>query len=57
MNFLIHFALLLTILTASASYIAVPSAMKAAIDEVNISLMLPMTLGVTFSIPSIEQGV
>lgn len=49
-------ALLLTVLTASASYIAVPSAMKAAIKEVNISLMLPMTLGITF-IFNISVGI
>ncbi len=42
-------ALLFTILTASASYIAVPAAMRYAIPQVNLSLLLPMSLGVTFT--------
>jgi len=41
-------ALLLTILTASASYIAVPAAMRLALPEANPSLYLPMSLAVTF---------
>ena len=42
-------ALLFTILTASASYIAVPAAMRFAIPQVNLSLLLPMSLGITFT--------
>ncbi len=42
-------ALLLTILTASASYIAVPAAMRLAVPQANLSLLLPMSLGITFS--------
>ncbi len=42
-------ALLLTILAASASYIAVPAAMRLAVPEANLSLLLPMSLGITFS--------
>jgi len=42
-------ALLLTILTASASYIAVPAAMRMAVPQANMSLLLPMSLGVTFT--------
>jgi len=39
---------LLSILAASASYIAVPAAMKIAAPEANPSLYLPMALAVTF---------
>jgi hypothetical protein len=42
-------SLLLTILFASASYVAVPAAMRNAIPEANMSLLLPMTLGFTFT--------
>ncbi len=42
-------ALLLTVLTASASYIAVPAAVRLAVPEANLSLLLPMSLGITFS--------
>lgn len=42
-------ALLLTVLLASASYIAVPAAMRNAIPEANMSLLLPMALGITFT--------
>lgn len=42
-------ALLLTILVASASYVAVPAAMRLAVPQANMSLMLPMSLGVTFT--------
>jgi hypothetical protein len=42
-------ALLLTILFASASYVAVPAAMRNAIPEANMSLLLPMSLGFTFT--------
>lgn len=40
--------LLLSILTASASYIAVPAAMKLAVPEANPGLYLPMSLAITF---------
>lgn len=39
---------LFVILAASASYIAVPAAMKMAIPEANPGLYLPMALGLTF---------
>lgn len=42
-------ALLQTVLLASASYIAVPAAMRMAVPEANMSILLPMTLGITFS--------
>ncbi|MEL6674570.1 MAG: sodium-dependent bicarbonate transport family permease [Bacteroidota bacterium] len=42
--------LLFAILGASASYIAVPAAMKNAVPEANPSLYLPMALGITFPI-------
>lgn len=42
--------LLITILAASASYIAVPAAMKQAVPQANPSLYLPMALGITFPI-------
>ena len=42
--------LLFAILGASASYIAVPAAMKQAVPEANPSLYLPMALGITFPI-------
>lgn len=42
-------ALLLTILTGSASYIAVPAAMRISLPKANMSLLLPMSLGVTFT--------
>lgn len=41
-------ALLLTILGASASYIAVPAAMRLAVPDANPGLYLPMALAVTF---------
>jgi hypothetical protein len=41
-------ALLLTVLCASASYIAVPAAMRIAVPEANPGLFLPLALGVTF---------
>lgn len=41
-------ALLLTVLGASASYIAVPAAMRLALPESNPSVYLPMSLAVTF---------
>jgi len=41
---------LLSILAASASYIAVPAAMKMAVPKANPGLYLPMALAVTFPI-------
>ena len=41
-------ALLLTVLCASASYIAVPAAMRVALPRANPSLYLPMSLALTF---------
>lgn len=40
--------LLMTILFASASYIAVPAAMRVAVPQANMSLLIPMSLGITF---------
>ncbi|WP_434064826.1 sodium-dependent bicarbonate transport family permease [Sanyastnella coralliicola] len=42
--------LLFAILGASASYIAVPAAMKNAVPDANPGLYLPMALGITFPI-------
>lgn len=42
--------LLFAVLGASASYIAVPAAMKQAVPEANPSLYLSMALGITFPI-------
>jgi hypothetical protein len=42
-------ALLMTVLVASASYIAVPAAMRMSVPQANMSLLLPMALGVTFT--------
>ena len=39
---------ILAILAASASYIAVPAAMKIAVPKANPGLFLPMALAVTF---------
>jgi uncharacterized protein len=56
-------ALLLTILAASSSYIAVPAAMRLALPEANPSLYLPMSLAITFpfnlliGIPLYHQAV
>lgn len=41
-------ALLFTILSGSASYIAVPAAMRLAVPEANPSLYVPMSLAITF---------
>lgn len=41
-------SLMLAILCASASYIAVPAAVRISIPQANPSLYLPMALGVTF---------
>jgi hypothetical protein len=40
--------MLLTVLSASASYIAVPAAMRLALPESNPSTYLPMSLAITF---------
>lgn len=42
-------ALLQVVLLASASYIAVPAAMRMAVPQANMSILLPMALGVTFT--------
>ncbi len=42
-------ALLFTVLCASASYIAVPAAMRISVPRSNMSLLLPMSLGITFT--------
>jgi len=39
---------LLMVLAASASYIAVPAAMRVALPEANPALSLTLSLGVTF---------
>ena len=39
---------ILAILAASASYIAVPAAMKIAVPKANPGLFLPMALAITF---------
>lgn len=41
-------AFLLTILAASASYIAVPAAMRMAVPQANPGIFVPMSLGITF---------
>jgi hypothetical protein len=41
-------ALIFTILCASASYIAVPAAMRLSLPEANPSLFVPMALAITF---------
>lgn len=41
-------ALLLAVLAGSASYIAVPAALRMALPEANPSLYVPMSLGLTF---------
>jgi len=41
-------ALLFTVLVSSASFIAVPAAMRMAVPKANMSLLLPMALGITF---------
>lgn len=41
-------ATLFTVLCASASYIAVPAAMRLALPEAKASIYIPMSLGITF---------
>ncbi len=49
-------ALLFTVLCASASYVAVPAAMRTAVPQANMSLLLPMSLCVTFTL-NIAAGI
>ena len=63
MAFFIHFLsvpygdkVLLTVLIASASYIAVPASMKIAIPEANPALYTPMALAITFPV-NIMMGI
>lgn len=42
--------LLLSILAASASYIAVPAAMRISVTKANPGLYIPMALAVTFTV-------
>jgi len=41
-------AVLLMVLSASASYIAVPAAMRVALPEANAGIYLSLSLGITF---------
>ncbi len=41
-------ALLLAVLAGSASYIAVPAALRLSLPAANPSLFVPMSLGLTF---------
>jgi hypothetical protein len=43
-------ALLLTVLAASSSNIAVPAAMHMSVPEANMGILLPMTLGISFTL-------
>ena len=45
---LVGLVVLFLILAASASYIAVPAAMKLAIPEANSGVYVPMALGLSF---------
>lgn len=49
-------ALLFTVLCASASYIAVPAAVRVALPQANPSMFLPMSLAVTFPL-NIALGI
>ena len=49
-------SLLMMVLVASASYIAVPAAMRTAIPEANMSIVLPMALGLTFTF-NVTMGI
>jgi len=49
-------ALLLTVLMASGSYIAVPAAMRQALPEANPGIYLPMALAITFPL-NISVGI
>lgn len=52
-SYLLHYsigdAVLQTVLLASASYIAVPAAMRISVPKANMSILLPMSLGITFT--------
>lgn len=48
MNMELGNALLFTTLVSSSSFIAVPAAMRVAVPQANMSLLLPMSLGITF---------
>jgi len=48
--------LLLSVLAASASYIAVPAAMRHAAPDADPGLYIPMALGVTFPL-NITVGI
>lgn len=41
-------ATMVAVLTASASYIAVPAAMRVALPEAKEAVYLPLSLGITF---------
>ncbi len=49
LNYGVGDAVLQTILLASASYIAVPAAMRISVPKANMSILLPMSLGITFT--------
>lgn len=49
LNYSIGDAVLQTVLLASASYIAVPAAMRISVPKANMSILLPMSLGITFT--------
>lgn len=49
LNYSIGDAVLQTVLLASASYIAVPAAMRISVPQANMSVLLPMSLGITFT--------
>lgn len=47
-NFSVGDSFLFTVLCASASYIAVPAAMRATLPQANPALYIPLALGITF---------
>lgn len=49
LNYSVGDAVLQTVLLASASYIAVPAAMRISVPKANMSILLPMSLGITFT--------
>jgi hypothetical protein len=48
LNLSVGNGLLFTVLLASASYLAVPAAMRLALPKANASVYLPLSLGITF---------
>ncbi len=48
LNFSVGDAFLLCVLCSSASYIAVPAAMRMNVPKANIGMVIPLTLGITF---------